>query len=111
MSINVTTISGHLADNATLRTTKSGTPVLNFTVVVNESQRQEDGTYADRPNFIDCVVFGKRAQAIEKQLVKGVLAMIQGHLHQASYEDKNGAKRSKVEVIVDDLEWRQPFNG
>lgn len=110
MSLNTTAISGHLADDAILRATKSGTPVLNFTVVVNEAQKQEDSSFADRPNFIDCVVFGRRAAAIEKQLVKGTLAMIQGHLRQASYEDKQGVKRSKIEVIVDDLEWRQPFN-
>lgn len=110
MSINTAAISGHLADNATLRATKSGTPVLNFTVVVNESQHQEDGSFADRPNFIDCVLFGNRASALENQLVKGTLAMVQGRLRQASYEDKAGAKRSKVEVIVNDLEWRQPYN-
>ena len=111
MSINATTLSGHLADNAVLRATKSGTPVLNFTVAVNESVKQDDGTYADRPSFIDCVLFGKRASAIEKQLVKCALAMVQGKLRQNAYDDKNGIKRTKVEVIVDDLEWRQPFNG
>lgn len=110
MSLNVTAISGHLADNAILRATKSGTPVLNFTIAVNESQHQEDGSFADRPSFIDCVLFGNRASALEKQLVKGALAMVQGHLRQATYEDKQGVKRSKVEVIVDNLEWRQPYS-
>ncbi|WP_270404296.1 single-stranded DNA-binding protein [Candidatus Collinsella stercoripullorum] len=110
MSVNTTALSGHLADNAVLRMTKSGTPVLNFTVAVNESVKQDDGTYADRPSFIDCVLFGKRAAALEHQLGRGALVMVQGKLRQSTYEDKQGVKRSKVEVIVDELEWRQPFN-
>lgn len=109
-SINVTAISGHLADNAILRMTKGGTPVLNFTVAANDSVRQDDGTYVDRPSFIDCVLFGKRASALERQIGKGALVMVQGKLRQASYEDKQGVKRNKVEVIVEELDWRQPYS-
>lgn len=106
MSINTCALSGNLAASAELRATKSGTPVLSATVAVNERARNEDGTYADRPNYIDIVVFGKRANALAQYLMKGTYVSVQGRLRQSSYEDRQGVRRSKVEVVVEELDWR-----
>lgn len=106
MSVNVVAISGHLVEDATLRSTKSGTMVLGFTVAVTERARGADGGYEERPNYIDCSLLGARAEAICRYLTKGSLAMVQGRLHQASYTDRRGQRRSKVEVMVDEIEWR-----
>lgn len=106
MSINTVAISGNLTANAELRATKSGTPVLSATVAVNERTCQEDGTYADRPNYIDLVLFGRRANALAQYLVKGTCVSVQGRLRQSSYEDRQGVRRSKVEVVVEELDWR-----
>lgn len=106
MSINTVALSGNLTANAELRATKSGTPVLSATVAVNERARQEDGTYADRPNYIDLVLFGRRANALAQYLMKGAYVTVQGHLRQSSYEGRNGVRRSKVEVVVEELDWR-----
>lgn len=106
MSINTTAISGHLVENATLRSTKGGTMVLNFTVAVSERARGADGGYEDRPSYIDCAVFGARAEAISRYLTKGSLVMVQGRLRQLSYTDRQGQRRSKVEVMVDEIDWR-----
>ena len=106
MSINTCALSGNLAANAELRATKSGTPVLSATVAVNERARQEDGTYADRPNYIDLVLFGRRANALAQYLMKGTYVTVQGHLRQSSYEGRNGVRRSKVEVVVEEIDWR-----
>ena len=99
MSINTCALSGNLAANAELRATKSGTPVLSATVAVNERARQEDGSYADRPNYIDLVL-------LAQYLAKGTYVSVQGHLRQSSYEDRQGVRRSKVEVVVEELDWR-----
>lgn len=106
MSINTVAISGNLVADAELRATKSGTPVLSATIAVNERTRQEDGTYANRTCYIDIVLFGRRANALAKYLSKGVFIAMQGRLHQSSYEDRNGIRHSKVEVIADELDWR-----
>ena len=71
MSVNTVALSGHLVENATLRSTKGGTMVLNFTVAVTERVRGADGGYEDRPSYIDCAVFGARAEAISRYLTKG----------------------------------------
>ena len=111
MSVNTAAISGHLVENATLRSTKGGTMVLNFTVAVTERVRGADGNFEDRPSYIDCAVFGARAEAISRYLTKGTLAMVQGHLRQLAYTDRQGQRRSKVEVMVDELEWRTRRQG
>lgn len=106
MSVNSAAISGHLVENATLRSTKGGTMVLNFTVAVAERVRGADGGYEERPSYIDCAVFGARAEAICRYLTKGSLVMAQGRLRQLSYTDRQGQRRSKVEVMVDEIDWR-----
>lgn len=111
MSVNTAAISGHLVENATLRSTKGGTMVLNFTVAVTERVRGADGNYEDRPSYIDCAVFGARAEAISRYLTKGTLAMVQGRLRQLAYTDRKGQRRSKVEVMVDELDWRTRRQG
>lgn len=111
MSVNSAAISGHLVENATLRSTKGGTMVLNFTVAVSERVRGSDGGYEDRPSYIDCAVFGARAEAICRYLTKGSLVMVQGRLRQLSYADRQGQRRSKVEVMVDEIDWRTKRQG
>lgn len=111
MSVNTAAISRHLVENAALRSTKGGTMVLNFTVAVTERVRGVDGGYEDRPSYIDCAVFGARAEAISRYLTKGTLAMVQGHLRQLTYTDRQGQRRSKVEVMVDEIEWRTKRQG
>ncbi|HJF45843.1 single-stranded DNA-binding protein [Thermophilibacter provencensis] len=110
-SINSVALSGNLVDDAVLRSTKSGTAVLNFTVAVTERVKGADGAFEDRPSYIDCAVFGRRADALSRYLAKGSLAMVQGHLRQIVYNDRQGQRRSKVEVMADEIEWRTKRSG
>lgn len=105
MSINVAAISGNLARDAELRATASGTQVLTFTVAVNE--RVKDGDeWKDRPSFIDCTVFGKRAEALSRIISKGSKVAVQGRLRQSTWE-RDGQKRSKLEIIADEVDVMQ----
>lgn len=105
MSINKVFISGNLTRDCELRANTSGTPILGFGVAVNDRiKNQQTGEWEDRPNFIDCAVFGARADALSKILKKGMKVVIEGKLRYSSWE-KDGQKRSKVEVIVDDVEF------
>ena len=120
MSINRVNISGNLTRDPELRTTASGTQVLTFGVAVNDRVRdQQTGQWGDRPNFVDCIVFGNRAPALADILHKGAKVAIEGKLRYSSWEAKDGAKRSKLEVVVDEVEFmsargsdgpRQPRN-
>ena len=105
MSINRMVVSGNLTRDPELRVTPGGTQVLGFGVAVNDRRRnQQTGEWEDYPNFIDCTMFGNRAEALSRILHKGMKVAIEGKLRYSSWEDKNGGgRRSKVEIIPDEV--------
>ena len=106
MSINRVNISGNLTRDPELRATQGGMQVLGFGVAVNDRRRnQQTGEWEDYPNFVDCTMFGNRAEALSRILRKGMKVAIEGKLRYSSWEDKNGGgRRSKLEVIPDEVE-------
>ena len=92
MSINRVNISGNLTRDPELRVTGAGTSILSFGVAVNDRRRNpQSGEWEDYPNFVDCVVFGARAEPLSRFLSKGSKVAVQ--------------KRSKLEVVVDEVEF------
>ena len=105
MNINAVSISGYLTRDAEKRATTAGSTVVNFGVAVNDRVLNKDtGEWEDRPNFFECVIFGNYADAIEPHLRKGQHAAIKGKLRYSSWEAKEGGKRSKVEIVVEQLD-------
>lgn len=102
--LNSVTISGNLTRDAELRQTPSGVSVLSFSVAVNESRKnQRTDEWEDYPNYIDCTMFGRRAEGVAKHLVKGTYVSLTGRLHQNRWQTQEGQTRSKVEVNVGEL--------
>jgi len=111
MSINRVIISGNLTRDPELRSTASGLPVLGFGVAVNDRRKnQQTGEWEDYPNFVDCTMFGTRAEAVSRFLSKGSKVAIEGKLRWSQWE-RDGQKRSKIEVIVDELEFMSSRDG
>ena len=109
-NINRVNISGNLTRDPELRSTPGGTQVLTFGVAVNDRRRNsQTGEWEDVPNFIECVVFGARAQALSRFLSKGAKVAIEGKLRYSSWE-RDGQKRSKIEVVVDEVEFLSSRN-
>ena len=105
MSINRVVISGNLTRDAELRTTQSGLSILDFGVAVNDRRKnQQTGEWGDCPNFVDCTVFGTRGEKLQPYLTTGSKVALEGKLRYSSWES-NGQRRSKLSVIVDDLEF------
>lgn len=104
MSINRVTISGNLGRDPELRATTSGTQVCSLAVCVNTRQKV-NGEWTDKPNWVDVIFFGNRAESIAKYLAKGSHVTIAGRLSQNSWE-KDGKKRSKLEVIGEDIDFQ-----
>lgn len=104
MSINRVNISGNLTRDPELRATQSGMQVLGFGVAVSDRRKNPStGQWEDYPNFVDCTMFGNRAESMSRILRKGMKVAIEGKLRYSSWE-KDGQRRSKIEVIVDEIE-------
>lgn len=99
--INTVSISGRASRDPELRGSGAAS-LLAFTVCVNDRRKDENGNWGDVPNFIDCVVFGSRAETLADMLHKGDEVFIQGKLRQNTWE-KDGQKRSKTEVKAEKL--------
>ena len=105
MSINVVVISGNLTRDPELRHTNGGTAILSFGVAVNDRRRNpHTQEWEDHPNFVDVTVFGARAEALGRYLSKGTKVALSGKLRYSSWE-RDGQKRSKLEVIAEEIEF------
>ena len=112
MSINKVLISGNLTRDPELRETPSGFQVLNFGVAVNDRRKnQQTGQWEDYANFVDCTMFGNRAASVARFLAKGSKVAIEGKLRWSQWEAQDGSKRSKLEVIVDEIEFMTSRDG
>lgn len=102
--LNTVSIGGNLCRDAELRATASGMAVLTFSVAVNESRKnQQTGQWEDYPNYVDCTMFGSRAESISRYLANGTYVALTGRLHQNRWQNKDGQNRSKLEVTVDNI--------
>lgn len=103
--INRTLFCGNLTRDAELRSTTTGTYVLQMTVAVNERRKNNrTGEWEDYPNFIDCAMFGERAGKIADLLTKGTKVFVDGKLRYNQWE-KDGIKKSKLSVVVEDIDF------
>ena len=103
-NVNRTVVSGNLTRDPEEKMTQNGTCVLEIGIAVNESRKNAQGDWEDKANFIDCTMYGKRASGIAPYLRKGMHVTIDGHLRQERWE-KDGQKRSKLKLIVDELDF------
>lgn len=103
-NINIAVVSGNLTRDAELRATAGGTQVLGFSLAVNDRRKNpHTGEWEDCPNYIDCVMFGGLAQSLAARMRKGVKACVSGKLRWSSWE-RDGQRRSKVEVVAEGVE-------
>ena len=107
MSFSKVILLGNLTRDPELRQTQSGTSVVSITIAVNEKQSNGES----RTSFITCDSFGKTAENISKYFSKGKPILVEGHLRQDNYEDKNGNKQSKLKVVLEKFEFIGSRNG
>ena len=99
--LNVVAIMGRLVADPELRTTQQGTNVCTFRIACERSyskpgeQRQAD--------FVDIVAWGKTAEFICKFFQKGSMIAVDGNLQTRNYQDKQGNKRTAVEVVANNI--------
>ena len=101
-NVNVVCVSGNIVADCEKRVA-GDVPVIGFTIAFNEFTKGEN-----RPNFVDCTMFGERVKKLSEYLKKGTHVTINGRLRQSRWETKDGDKRSNVEIIVNDLDFNTP---
>lgn len=102
--MNIVVISGNLTRDPNIKVTPSGAKVMDFSVAVNERRKnQQTGEWESVPHYVDCVIFGKRAESLGNILKKGMKVVVEGRLNYSSWE-RDGQRRSKLEVLANNIE-------
>jgi len=101
-SFNQVILMGNLTRDPELRTTPNGSNVCSFSLALNRSYKNAEGNWVEATDFIDIVAWGPLGERVAQYLSKGRPALVNGRLQSRSWE-QDGAKRSKVEVVAQDV--------
>jgi len=112
MSVNRVILTGNLTRDPELRSTAGGMSILKMGLAFNDRRKNaESGTWEEVPNFVDVTMFGNRAESLSRMLTKGMRIGVDGKLRWSQWESPQGDKRSKLEVIADDIEFLDSRGG
>lgn len=100
--INRVVLVGRMTKDPELRRTQSGAAVTNFTLAVNRNFKTDGQPDAD---FINCVIWNKSAENVERYCFKGSLVGVEGRIQSRQYEAQDGTKRTVVEVVCDSVQF------
>jgi len=104
-SYNKVILIGNLTRDPELRYTPSQTAVVDFGMAVNRRWKTPDGADRSEACFVDCTMFGKRAEVINKFFRKGSAIFVEGRLTYDAWTSQDGSKRSKLKVTVENFEF------
>lgn len=96
--MNVFSFTGNLGNQAEQRYTQSGDSIVSFSVAVKSGFGDKAVT-----TWVRCTMFGKRGESVFPYLNKGQLVGVSGEFSAREWDDKEGQKRTSVEVRVNDL--------
>jgi single-strand DNA-binding protein len=101
LSVNNVVVLGNLTRDPELRFTPNGTPVAGFGLAVNRRyQNKKSGEWVEDTSFFNVTVWFKLAENCAESLSKGDRVLVSGRLSQRGWEDKDGQKKSVVEIIA-----------
>jgi len=101
-SVNQVILMGNLTRDPEVRQTPNGRSVCSFSLALNRAYKDQSGEWQEVTDYIDVVAWGPLGERVGQYLSKGRRALVQGRLQSRSWEQE-GQKRSKVEVLADDV--------
>ncbi len=110
-SYNKVILMGNLTRDVQLKHTAGNQPVADISIAINRKFKTKDGQDREEVTYVDCECWGPRAEVISKYFTKGKPIFIEGRLKLDSWEDKDGQKRSKMRVVIDDFQFVEGRGG
>ncbi len=103
-NFNKVYLMGNLTRDPELRATPSGTAVCQFGLAVNRIYNNSNGERQEETTFVDIEAWGRQAETISKYVSKGHPLFVEGRLKLDSWENKEGEKRSKMKVVLENMQ-------
>lgn len=101
-SYNLVVLMGNLTRDPELRATSNGQSVCNFSLALNRSYKDASGEWKDATDYIDVIAWGPLGERVQQYVTKGRPVLVSGRLQNRTWE-QDGQKRSKVEVVANDV--------
>ena len=101
-SINQVILMGNLTRDPELRQTPNGQSVCSFSLALNRAYKDSSGEWQEATDYIDVVAWAGLAERVSQYLTKGRRCLVVGRMQSRSWE-QDGQKRSKVEVLANDV--------
>lgn len=101
--LNRVMLLGNLGAEPELRSTSGGQAVLTLRLATTESYLDKNKARQERTEWHGIVIWGKRGEALSRILSKGSRLFVEGALRTSSYDDKDGNKRYKTEVVANNI--------
>lgn len=102
-SLNKVLLIGNLGKDPELRYTPDGLAILSFPIATTEYFNDKSGSKTERTTWHNITVFGKMGQSIANYLTKGKQVFIEGRIRTSSYDDKEGIKRYKTDIVATNI--------
>jgi len=104
-SFNQVVLMGNVTRDPQFKQLPNGSAVCDFGLATNRKYRSAAGEDKEETCFVDCAAFGKQAEVLHQYAMKGKPLFVQGRLKYETWEDKTGAKRSKLSVTVENFQF------
>ncbi len=101
--LNRVMLLGNIGADPELKMTQGGTAVLKLRLATTERYADKNGVRQERTEWHSVVIWGKRGEALHKYLSKGSSIFIEGSIRTSSYDDRDGNKRYKTEVVASNI--------
>lgn len=101
--LNKAMLIGNLTKDPEAKTLPSGQAVSSFSIATNRIWKDKDGSKKEQAEFHNIVAFGKIAEICNQYLKKGSKTFIEGRLQTRSWEDQNGVKKYRTEIIAENI--------
>lgn len=104
MNLNKAIIAGNLTRDPELRQTPSGQAVCSFGVATNRFYTDSAGQKQKQAEFHNIVAWGRQAEVVNQYLKKGSLVLVEGRLQTRSWQDQQGNKHWKTEIVAERIQ-------
>lgn len=102
-SFNRVILAGNLTRDPQLSYTPSNTPVCEFGMAINRRRKDKDGNTKEEVCYVDLTSYGRTAETINQYMNKGQPVLVEGRLRYNQWTNKEGQKRNKLDVVVENF--------
>jgi len=105
MFYNKAIIIGNVTRDPEIKALPSGAKVTSLSVATNRVWKDQSGAKKEQTDFHNVVVFGRQAETVAQYIKKGSMLMVEGRIQTRSWDDKDGKKNYRTEIVADRVQF------